>query len=367
MSCIKRVDRSAYVAMAPEAPFIAAGTMAGAVDLSFSSSSNLEIFELDFNSEDHEMKLLGQSSSSERFTRLAWGSYGSGSQESPYGCIAGGLVDGNIGLWNPLTLIRYTNATYNPPPGLHLNSKIHQTVVQQVELMVPTQRVAVQPPPAPVAPPPTVQTVDTSNVPAHQKHIVATLTRLFKETSDTLGPAKKRDIEGISRKVGSLFAKLNNEDISKHAAEKLALLCQALDKHDFNAALQIQRYTNATYNPPPALYLNSKIHQTVVQQVELMVPAQRVAVQPPPAPVAPPPTVQTADTSNVPAHQKPIVATLTRLFKETSDTLGPAKKRDIEGISKKVGSLFAKLNNEDISKHAAEKLSLLCQALDKQD
>ncbi|KAF2620008.1 hypothetical protein F2Q68_00040863 [Brassica cretica] len=106
MSCIKRVDRSAYVAMAPEAPFIAAGTMAGAVDLSFSSSSNLEIFELDFNSEDHEMKLLGQSSSSERFTRLAWGSYGSGSQESPYGCIAGGLVDGNIGLWNPLTLIR---------------------------------------------------------------------------------------------------------------------------------------------------------------------------------------------------------------------------------------------------------------------
>lgn len=78
------------------------------------------------------------------------------------------------------------------------------------------------------------------NVPAHQKPIVATLTRLFKETSDTLGPAKKRDIEGISKKVGSLFAKLNNEDISKHAAEKLSLLCQALDKQDFNAALQIQ-------------------------------------------------------------------------------------------------------------------------------
>ncbi|XP_048594069.1 protein transport protein SEC31 homolog A-like [Brassica napus] len=106
MSCIKRVDRSAYVAMAPEAPFMAAGTMAGAVDLSFSSSSNLEIFELDFNSEDHEIKLLGQCSSSERFTRLAWGSYGPGSEESPYGLIAGGLVDGNIGLWNPITLIR---------------------------------------------------------------------------------------------------------------------------------------------------------------------------------------------------------------------------------------------------------------------
>ncbi|XP_013603003.1 PREDICTED: protein transport protein SEC31 homolog A isoform X2 [Brassica oleracea var. oleracea] len=141
---------------------------------------------------------------------------------------------------------RYTNATYNPPPALYLNSKIHQTVVQQVELMVPAQRVAVQPPPAPVAPPPTVQTADTSNVPAHQKPIVATLTRLFKETSDTLGPAKKRDIEGISKKVGSLFAKLNNEDISKHAAEKLSLLCQALDKQDFNAALQIQTHMAST-------------------------------------------------------------------------------------------------------------------------
>lgn len=78
------------------------------------------------------------------------------------------------------------------------------------------------------------------NVPVHHKPIVATLTRLFKETSDTLGLAKKRDIEGISRKVGALFSKLNREDISKQAAEKLSLLCQALDKHDFGAALQIQ-------------------------------------------------------------------------------------------------------------------------------
>ncbi|KAJ0247821.1 Protein transport protein SEC31 A [Hirschfeldia incana] len=141
--------------------------------------------------------------------------------------------------------------TYNPPPGpsshqsthsetgLYLNSMIHQNVVPPVELMVPAQRVAVQPLPAPVAPPPTVQTVDTSNVPVHQKHIVATLTRLYKETSETLGPAKKRDIEGISRKVGALFSKLNNEGISKQAAEKLSMLCQALDKHDFGAALQI--------------------------------------------------------------------------------------------------------------------------------
>ncbi|KAK4488602.1 hypothetical protein RD792_004368 [Penstemon davidsonii] len=97
----------------------------------------------------------------------------------------------------------------------------------------------------PVAPPPTVQTVDTSNVPAQQKPVIATLTRLFNETSEALGgsranPAKKREIEDNSKKLGALFAKLNSGDISKNAAEKLVQLCQALDHGDFATALQIQ-------------------------------------------------------------------------------------------------------------------------------
>ncbi|CAN6906040.1 unnamed protein product [Brassica oleracea] len=99
--------------------------------------------------------------------------------------------------------------------------------------------------PTPAAPPPTVQTADTSNVPAHQKPVVATLTRLFNETSEALGgaranPSKKREIEDNSRKLGALFVKLNSGDISKNAADKLAQLCHALDTHDFGAALQLQ-------------------------------------------------------------------------------------------------------------------------------
>lgn len=75
---------------------------------------------------------------------------------------------------------------------------------------------------------------------------MATLTRLFKEISEPLGgysranPPKKREIEDNSRKLGALFLKLNNGHISKNVAEKLAQLCQALDKDDFNTALQIQ-------------------------------------------------------------------------------------------------------------------------------
>lgn len=106
MACIKGVNRSASVALSPDAPYLAAGTMAGAVDLSFSSSANLEIFKLDFQSDDQDLSLVGESPSSERFNRLSWGKNGSGSEEFALGLIAGGLVDGNIDVWNPLKLIR---------------------------------------------------------------------------------------------------------------------------------------------------------------------------------------------------------------------------------------------------------------------
>ncbi|XP_019412945.1 PREDICTED: protein transport protein SEC31 homolog B-like [Lupinus angustifolius] len=106
MASIKGVNRSASVALAPDAPYLAAGTMAGAVDLSFSSSASLEIFKLDFQSDDPELPLVAEFPSSERFNRLSWGRSGSGSDEFSLGLVAGGLVDGNIDIWNPLTLIR---------------------------------------------------------------------------------------------------------------------------------------------------------------------------------------------------------------------------------------------------------------------
>ncbi|KAL8171502.1 hypothetical protein V2J09_023306 [Rumex salicifolius] len=105
MACIKSVNRSASVALSPDAPYLAAGTMAGAVDLSFSTSAHIEIFKLDFQSDEPELPLLGQSTSSERFNRLSWGKSGSNSEEFNLGLIAGGLIDGKIGIWNPNAII----------------------------------------------------------------------------------------------------------------------------------------------------------------------------------------------------------------------------------------------------------------------
>ncbi|GAB2232766.1 hypothetical protein Drorol1_Dr00011820 [Drosera rotundifolia] len=108
-----------------------------------------------------------------------------------------------------------------------------------------TQQAPVQPPVAVPAPPPTVKTVDTSNVPANLKPVIKTLTRLFNETSEAFGgahapPQKKREIEDNSRKLGSLFDKLNKKDISDNVADKLVQFCQALDHGNFETALHIQ-------------------------------------------------------------------------------------------------------------------------------
>lgn len=80
---------------------------------------------------------------------------------------------------------------------------------------------------------------------AELKPVITTLTKLYNETSAALGgthanPSKKREIEDNSRKIGSLFAKLNSGDISPNAAAKLVQLCQALDAGDFAGALHMQ-------------------------------------------------------------------------------------------------------------------------------
>jgi len=98
-------------------------------------------------------------------------------------------------------------------------------------------------------------------------------------------------------------------------------------------------------------------------------PSSPTQAQPAVAPPAPPPTVQTADTSNVSAELRPVIATLTRLFDETAKALGgtQAKKREIEDNSKKIGALFAKLNTGDISPNVSSNLIQMCSALDGSD
>jgi protein transport protein SEC31 len=114
MACIKSAQRAALTALAPDAPYLAAGTMSGAVDMSFSASANIEIFRLDFQSDSPDLPLLASAPSPDRFNRLSWSRPGAVEGDSySLGLLAGGLSDGSVAVWNPLSMIRSGSA---PPP-----------------------------------------------------------------------------------------------------------------------------------------------------------------------------------------------------------------------------------------------------------
>ena len=73
--------------------------MAGAFDMSFSSTATCEIFSLD---PPNVLERRGvEVESHERFHRLVWGALPNSGEEYPLGVIAGGLVDGSVNLFNP--------------------------------------------------------------------------------------------------------------------------------------------------------------------------------------------------------------------------------------------------------------------------
>lgn len=79
-------------------------------------------------------------------------------------------------------------------------------------------------------------------MPAHLRPVVASLTNLYKVCEMGAGghPAKKREVEDSSKKLGALFWKMNMGEVSQSVAGKLLQLCQALDAGDFVTATHLQ-------------------------------------------------------------------------------------------------------------------------------
>jgi protein transport protein SEC31 len=67
----------------------------------------LQVMAVDFAANTpRELPVKGAVKSNERFHRLAWGGLSS-TPSMPYGILAGGMVDGGIGLWNPAAIMKY--------------------------------------------------------------------------------------------------------------------------------------------------------------------------------------------------------------------------------------------------------------------
>ncbi|KAI8332277.1 hypothetical protein BC941DRAFT_359436 [Chlamydoabsidia padenii] len=106
------IRRTAAFAWSPDqqTPLIATGTIAGALDDSFSNESELELFQLDLtssktyeaNHSQHGLSPVAKVNSSTRFNTLTWGYT---STEKPYGIIAGGMENGELTLWDPVSIL----------------------------------------------------------------------------------------------------------------------------------------------------------------------------------------------------------------------------------------------------------------------
>ncbi|RIB13203.1 hypothetical protein C2G38_2003608 [Gigaspora rosea] len=98
---LKEIPRTATFAWSPgqHLPIVATGTVAGALDASFSSTTELELFHIDIHSSDTAVELQPSAvvNSNARFDRLVWGN----AIDKTYGIIAGGLENGELDLWDP--------------------------------------------------------------------------------------------------------------------------------------------------------------------------------------------------------------------------------------------------------------------------
>ncbi len=118
-SPLGRVERSATFAFCPQKclstgsssdpmAMLCAGTMAGAFDMSFSTTATVELFSLNPGGQDQGNLLHKRgvdAESHERFHRLVWGALPGAEEDYPQGILAGGLVDGSVNLFNPSCLL----------------------------------------------------------------------------------------------------------------------------------------------------------------------------------------------------------------------------------------------------------------------
>ncbi|KAF8521642.1 hypothetical protein JB92DRAFT_3141158 [Gautieria morchelliformis] len=133
---LKEIHRTSTFAWSPSLsiPLLATGTVAGALDESFSNDSQLEIWGPDFL-DKNEYALGGDAgqpgpkasvTTTSRFNRLAWGYVDSA---RPRGVLAAGMENGELGIWDPAKILNGADAS----DSLVLRNTIHTGPVRGLD------------------------------------------------------------------------------------------------------------------------------------------------------------------------------------------------------------------------------------------
>ena len=108
---LKEIHRTSTFAWSPSPslPLLATGTVAGALDESFSNNGQLEIWAPDFlDKNEYDLGAEGQTeakvsvTTTSRFNRLAWG-YTDGGRDR--GVIVAGMENGELDIWDPSQIL----------------------------------------------------------------------------------------------------------------------------------------------------------------------------------------------------------------------------------------------------------------------
>lgn len=86
----------------------------------------------------------------------------------------------------------------------------------------------------------TLESVDTSGAPASARPVVASLLAVYGVCAGAAGatPAKRRELEDTNRRLAALLWRLVRADVSQGVVAKLGVLCAALDRADWGAAVE---------------------------------------------------------------------------------------------------------------------------------
>ena len=126
---------------------------------------------------------------------------------------------------------------YQPAqPGLVIGQQPQQS--QAARTSAPPTPAAPTGPPADVA----LMTVDVSQVAPNLNGIIHSLRSLYQgaEPIASAQPARRRELDDASKKLGGLLWKLNRGMISESVVGKLQQLCHALDTFDYATAAHVQ-------------------------------------------------------------------------------------------------------------------------------
>eukprot|EP00817_Percolomonadidae_sp_ATCC50343_P003788 CAMPEP_0117418478 /NCGR_PEP_ID=MMETSP0758-20121206/244_1 /TAXON_ID=63605 /ORGANISM="Percolomonas cosmopolitus, Strain AE-1 (ATCC 50343)" /LENGTH=428 /DNA_ID=CAMNT_0005198991 /DNA_START=12 /DNA_END=1294 /DNA_ORIENTATION=+ len=95
---IKELAAISWCPVEKATQLMVAGTLAGTVQLDFGSSATLMIYE---TNNTGEKKIVGAIETPDKFYKLTWGKH----PNAEYGLIAGSMLNGTIGVWNPKIII----------------------------------------------------------------------------------------------------------------------------------------------------------------------------------------------------------------------------------------------------------------------